>query len=120
MLYKVFDNGQVQNQNSSTWYDMTIKNIHVSIFPTESLIWDCELTASLIYVTGQLSIREQMNNTKCENQSPLLRSVIGLEDPKQPSLWLREAMEITVFCHPRKQLSLVSLQSLHKNLLILL
>jgi hypothetical protein len=46
---------------------MTIKNINVNIFPSESLIWDCELIASLIYVTGQLSIREKLNNTECKN-----------------------------------------------------
>lgn len=113
--YKIFDNGQVQNQNSSTWQDMSVKNINVNIFRTESLIWDCELTASSIYVPGQLSIRLKLNNIKCENQSHLLRSVIALEDPKQSRQWLRGAIEITVFCHPRKQSSPVSH---HKNLLI--
>lgn len=39
---------------------MTIKNINVNIFQTESMIWDCELTALLIYVTGQLGIREKI------------------------------------------------------------
>jgi hypothetical protein len=82
---------------------MTINNINVNIFPTEAMIWDCELTASLIYMTGQVSISEKLNNTECENYSALLRSVTVLEDPTQSRRWLRGAMQITVFCHPRKQ-----------------
>ena len=40
---------------------------------------------------------------------------LALEDPQQFRQWLRGAIEITVFCHPRQQSPLVSL---HKNLFI--
>jgi hypothetical protein len=52
-----------------------------TFFQIESVIWDCELSVSLMYVTGQLSIREKLNNTECKNYSTWLRPVTALEDP---------------------------------------